>query len=83
MAKIKVKNPVVELDGDDWYELEGLPCLKDACASLLCTVASAHAIGTHELFVGRVHNVLIAEGGKPLCWHDGRFARTESLIASG
>jgi flavin reductase (DIM6/NTAB) family NADH-FMN oxidoreductase RutF len=53
----------------------GLPVLRDALASQLCTVEAAHDYGTHTIFVGRVDGVfLLSSAGKdtnPLIWMNG------------
>ncbi len=52
----------------------GLPCLKDALASLACVVDAQMVYASHTLFVGRVEAIRMAGTAEPLVWHDGHGA---------
>jgi flavin reductase (DIM6/NTAB) family NADH-FMN oxidoreductase RutF len=52
----------------------GLPCLKDALASLACVVDAQMTYASHTLFVGRVEAIRMAAAAEPLVWHDGHGA---------
>lgn len=55
----------------------GLPVLRDALASQLCTVEASYDYGTHTIFVGRVDDVVLPEGARgmtPLIWMNGARA---------
>ena len=63
---------------DDWRPSpSGLPVLRDALASQLCTVEARYDYGTHTIFVGRVDDVVLAEISRqmsPLIWVNGSRA---------
>jgi flavin reductase (DIM6/NTAB) family NADH-FMN oxidoreductase RutF len=65
--------------GDQWADSDGLPYLPGACVSILCEVASVHAFGTHDLFIGEVREVLPGSGTDPMGWIEGDFARLMAL----
>lgn len=64
-----------------WGEIEGMPILMDAQASLVCDVSSFATVGTHDVIFGRVLWVDVRPEISPLLFEDGRFARSEQLIA--
>ena len=66
---------------DEWAYADGLPYLPSACASIFCTVRETVVFGTHELFIGEVHEVrsAVTEGSDPLGWIEGGFARLGKL----
>jgi flavin reductase (DIM6/NTAB) family NADH-FMN oxidoreductase RutF len=51
----------------------GLPVLGDALASFECEVSEVIDAGTHDIFLGRVVNVIVADG-KPLLYGGGQYA---------
>jgi flavin reductase (DIM6/NTAB) family NADH-FMN oxidoreductase RutF len=60
----------------DWAEgANGLPVLRDAISSQLCSVDAASDYGTHTIFVGRVDDVILlhppSANAAPLIWMDG------------
>jgi flavin reductase (DIM6/NTAB) family NADH-FMN oxidoreductase RutF len=59
----------------DWEEDDGLPILKGALSSLICTVDTMSDYSTHTIFVGRVDRVILthhpSRGPGPLVWMDG------------
>ena len=62
---------------DEWAFADGLPYLRGACASILCTVSATTVVGTHELFVGAVFEVRTEADActlDPLGWMEGGFA---------
>lgn len=59
----------------------GLPILKGALAVLECVAHARHDGGDHEIFVGRVEDLLIAGGpARPLVFFSGRYRQ---LTADG
>ena len=64
---------------DDWHAgPQGLPVLRDALASQICTVQGTYDHGTHTIFVGRVEDVILLSGPTknpaPLVWMNGARA---------
>ncbi|SFU16806.1 flavin reductase family protein [Mesorhizobium sp. YR577] len=63
---------------EHWREARGgLPVLRNALASQLCTVEATHDYGTHTIFIGRVVDVIltdIAGMAAPLIWMNGSRA---------
>jgi flavin reductase (DIM6/NTAB) family NADH-FMN oxidoreductase RutF len=61
----------------------GLPVLRGALSSQICTVDAAHDYSTHTIFVGRVDDVVLPESPtqvtSPLIWMNGSHV---SLAAS-
>jgi flavin reductase (DIM6/NTAB) family NADH-FMN oxidoreductase RutF len=56
----------------DWEHSNGLPFLRSSQASLFCTVAQRMSYGTHEIIIGQVDDVVVAEAITPLLWQDGK-----------
>ena len=67
---------------DGWSELEGIPYLADACASIFCEVRTTLIHGTHELFIGNAYEVRCDDGSmlKALGWVEGGFANFRALV---
>ncbi|MBL0371894.1 flavin reductase [Rhizobium sp. KVB221] len=64
----------------DWRQSEeGLPFLFDAQANLFCSLEKSIEFGTHRVFIGGVHRVLISENISPLLYEDGKYARSVAL----
>jgi flavin reductase len=59
--------------------IDGLPYLATAQASLFCRTASAMSYGTHQIFIGTVLAVHLAEEIAPLLFQDGKYARSTYL----
>jgi flavin reductase (DIM6/NTAB) family NADH-FMN oxidoreductase RutF len=64
---------------EDWTEgPQGLPILRGALASQICTVQGTFDYGTHTIFVGRVDDVILADAPTknsiPLVWMNGSRA---------
>ena len=82
-----------ELCGAPWqHGSTGLPILKDAIASLECTVVDIHPAGDHDLFIARVDTAEVESVGAaepsdgdghavdqpmPLLYYSGRYLRIE------
>lgn len=49
-------------------DLDGLPSLELACASMACDVVHALDAGTHTIFVGIVGSVAVSEDSEPLLY---------------
>jgi len=65
----------------EWDYVDGIPYLRESCASIFCEVATTLLHGTHELFIGNVYRV--ANGGiegEPLGWIEGGFARMGKIM---
>jgi flavin reductase (DIM6/NTAB) family NADH-FMN oxidoreductase RutF len=62
---------------DEWSYEDGIPYLPAACASIFCRTNTTLLFGTHELFIGDVHDVRggLTEGTAPLGWIEGGFAQ--------
>lgn len=58
---------------------EGLPVLKDAVASLICTTQMTLAVATHTLFIGQVQSIVNHPTIDPLIWVDGCFASASRI----
>lgn len=54
-------------------EATGCPLLADALATMECTVTDIHPGGDHDIFVGELQSVQVAEG-KPLIYWRGGYA---------
>lgn len=68
-------------DHGQWAEVEGMPILQDAQASLVCDVASFATVGTHDVFFGRVTWVGVRSEISPLLYEDGQFACSKRLAS--
>lgn len=56
----------------------GLPILDGAIASLECTVTGSHAVGDHDLFIGRVDALANEEHHpQPLLYYRRRYLRVD------
>ncbi len=53
----------------------GSPVLDDAIAYVDCTIEAQHRAGDHEIVVGRVVDLGMIEGSRPLLFYRGRYAR--------
>lgn len=58
----------------DFDYLNGLPVIKDALASIICTVDQMHVIGDHTLFIGEVEEVE-QRNGDALTFYGGKYGR--------
>ena len=60
--------------GLDWQNgAGGVPLLRDALATLECTIADEHPAGDHWIVVGRVEAVRVAPVTEPVVFFAGRF----------
>lgn len=66
-----------------WRELDGVPYLDDAQASLFCTVDQAISYATHDIIIGRVSDVRVHPEVSPLIYQDGGYAMTSPLVLQG
>ncbi|MCB2085433.1 MAG: flavin reductase [Sphingomonadaceae bacterium] len=64
-----------------WEFADNIPFLSGAIANLFCKVENTLVHGSHELFIGDVYEVRLADGSEadPLGWMEGGFARFGSL----
>lgn len=69
------KKGMARFETGEWTSSpEGLPVLKDAVASLICTTQMTLGVGTHTLFIGQVQSIVNHPSIDPLIWVDGCFA---------
>lgn len=57
----------------------GVPILRDATASLTCTLVAAHEAVSHLICVGRVERVHLGRVDAPLVYADGAYHTTTPL----
>jgi 3-hydroxy-9,10-secoandrosta-1,3,5(10)-triene-9,17-dione monooxygenase reductase component len=67
------------LCGAEWQPgAAGLPVLREAIASLECTVVEVHPAGDHDLYIARVDAAAASgEVPLPLLYYSGRYLRIE------
>lgn len=65
----------------DWCYAEGVPWLPSAVAAIFCTVDETLVFGTHELVVGKVHEVKSDPDSvnDPIGWIEGDVAQLGRL----
>ena len=63
----------------DWADLEGLPYLRDAQASLFCSLQRVVEVGSHGIFIARIDRINIAREIEPLIYQNGAYAVTSEL----
>lgn len=63
-------------------DCHGLPLLDDVLAQLVCRTWARYPGGDHEIFVGQVEDIRIAEG-EPLVFFRGRLATLENPCSIG
>jgi flavin reductase (DIM6/NTAB) family NADH-FMN oxidoreductase RutF len=68
--------------GTDTREVLGVPVFSGALAWSVCLVADVRRYGDHHVAVGRVAAVHVG-GGRPLLWHDRRFASVDGVVRDG
>lgn len=56
----------------------GSPVIDDALTWLDCSIEVEHEAGDHAIVVGRVHDLGMAEGGRPLLFFRGGYGRFEA-----
>lgn len=67
----------------DWSAgATGAPLLGGALVSFDCRVLSAQSVGTHDIFIGSVAEVVLGEPGTPLIYTDRSYARAARLPAT-
>jgi flavin reductase (DIM6/NTAB) family NADH-FMN oxidoreductase RutF/catechol 2,3-dioxygenase-like lactoylglutathione lyase family enzyme len=60
-------------DVGEWQDLwNGLPCLRGATASFLCTLDHQVDYATHTICIGRVEQIVTSATGRSLLYHDGK-----------
>ncbi|CAM3152081.1 flavin reductase family protein [Burkholderia ubonensis] len=62
-----------------WADIHDLPFLIDAQAALFCRLDGRLHYGSHEIVIGRVEAVEVAESISPLLWQDGAPAASRVL----
>ena len=61
----------------------GVPLLRDAMTSLVCTVVASHAAGDHTCFVARVDAVVERAPDRPLASHDLDYVYVGEVVRRG
>ncbi|HEV7878350.1 flavin reductase family protein [Bradyrhizobium sp.] len=62
-----------------WENIDGLPCLVDGQATLLCRLDGSFAYGSHDVIVGRIEAARVADQISPLLWQNGKPAVSRAL----
>lgn len=65
----------------EWAELDGLPYLTDAQASLFCSVQQMIKSGSHGIFVAQIDRIHVADEIEPLIYQNGVYATTAEITA--
>jgi flavin reductase (DIM6/NTAB) family NADH-FMN oxidoreductase RutF len=55
----------------------GAPIIADVLAWIDCTIDTVHPAGDHAIVVGRVRDLEVARGGRPLVFYRGGYGRFE------
>ena len=63
----------------EWGEAHALPFLRDSQTTLFCRVDAQLAYGSHQIIIGRVGSIMLAEPIAPLLWQDGRVMTASPL----
>lgn len=66
-------------DVGGWAEIDGIPYLPNAQASLFCELDQAIAYATHDIIIGRVCEASFAPDISPLVYQNGAYALTAPL----
>lgn len=62
-----------------WSDAQGVPVLDNAQATLLCRVDGTFCYGSHDIVIGHIEAITVAEPVLPLLWQDGRPAASHAL----
>lgn len=57
----------------DWADHNNIPYLRDAQANFFCNTAQSHSFGTHDIFIGEVTKISVAQNVDPLVYVDGLY----------
>jgi flavin reductase (DIM6/NTAB) family NADH-FMN oxidoreductase RutF len=65
-----------KFEGVAWHPapITGAPIIEGSLAWVDCAVELVHDAGDHELIIGKVLDLDLAEGGSPLLFFDRKFA---------
>jgi flavin reductase (DIM6/NTAB) family NADH-FMN oxidoreductase RutF len=69
----KIKGEARFAEGDWQTSPQGVPYLADAQASFFCKQDGSMSYGTHDIFIGRLMDVISAGPVDPLVYVDGRY----------
>lgn len=69
-------------DHGAWITRHEIPVLADAQAALVCETVDIATVGTHDVIFGRVMHVEVRDEIAPLLYEDGRFVRSQYLLAA-
>ncbi|MBB6123497.1 flavin reductase family protein [Sphingobium subterraneum] len=58
----------------------GIPYLADAQAVIHCTQRERFSYGSHDIFIGDVHRVILARDIDPMLYVDGQFRRIGAIL---
>ncbi|WP_284315356.1 flavin reductase family protein [Labrys miyagiensis] len=62
-----------------WADMDGVPYLPNAQASLFCEIDQAISYATHDIIIGRVSQASFAPDISPLVYQNGSYALTAPL----
>jgi 3-hydroxy-9,10-secoandrosta-1,3,5(10)-triene-9,17-dione monooxygenase reductase component len=74
-----------KFEGVAWHPtaITGAPIIEGSLAWVDCAVELVHDAGDHELIIGKVLDLDLAEGGSPLLFFDRKFATVAMRPAQG
>jgi flavin reductase len=61
----------------------GMPCLADTTATLICFLEQQVDYGTHTICIGRVESVTVTQSGPPLLYQEGGSGRFSPFRTTG
>jgi flavin reductase (DIM6/NTAB) family NADH-FMN oxidoreductase RutF len=61
----------------DFEVCAGTPILKRSLAAVTAEIVEAVECGDHTLFVGRIKDLIVREGARPLLFFGGRYGRVD------
>jgi len=65
----------------NWHtNTRGYPELAESLAWIECKLHARHPAGDHDIFIGRVEHLRVAEGKEPLLYYRGRVGGTEVMV---
>ncbi len=69
-----VKKGESKFNKGDWHEGDNkIPYLKDAQASIFCSLDAAHPYGSHSIFIGKVTKIITRDKISPLMFLSGKY----------
>jgi len=71
--------PGERFDVGGWADMDGVPYLPNAQATLFCEIDQAISYATHDIIIGRVSGASFAPDIAPLVYQNGSYALTAPL----